>query len=277
MRTWWHHRAIDRYFEGRLDAEGEVVMRARLERCAACRAHYDRHLVVEAALSGDGSGATDRLWRSIQRAAPVAPVRAGRRASTPRLALGGAVLGAAAILLVAIPRLDSSPTRGPMITDPVPRGNADAVNTPTLHVFRSVSAHAAEPLADGASIRARDGLLFAYSSSDPALTHLMVFGIDVAYGVHWYYPAFLRAGDNPEAVPIVAGGQGIELGEEIRHDLPPGPLRIVALFLREPRRVAEVEELVRANVAGPRRTLDAPVSLPVPGSVEPSVMLRVVP
>jgi hypothetical protein len=277
MRNWWHHRAIDRYFEGRLDTEGEVLMRARLERCAACRAHYDRHLVVEAALSGGGSGATDRLWRSVQRAAPVAPVRAGRRASTPRLVLGGAVLGVAAILLVAIPRLGSSPTRAPVASDPVPRGSADAARAPTLHVFRSVSAHAAEPLADGASIRARDGLLFAYSSSDPALTHLMIFGIDAAYGVHWYYPAFLRAGDNPEAVPIVAGGLGIELGEEIRHDLPPGPLRIVALFLREPRRVAEVEALVRANVAEPRRTLDAPVSLPVPGSVEPSVMLRVVP
>jgi hypothetical protein len=144
-------------------------------------------------------------------------------------------------------------------------------------VFRSVSEHAAQPLAAGALIHARDGLLFAYSNPDPALGYLMVFGIDQAYGVHWYYPAYLRPGENPEAVSAVAGGVGIELGEEIRHPLPAGPLLVYALFLREPHRVLEIESLVRTNIAEPRRAFDGSVRLPVPGSIQTSIILEVAP
>jgi hypothetical protein len=270
-----HGAAIDRYFEGQLGAEDEARMRARLAECADCRAHYERHLVVEAALSPDGERALERLWRGVQGATRSEPPRAKVEAQRPRgrvkaLALSGA-LGAAAILVVA--RLGAPPPTRP-VSDPVARGGA-GLAPPALHVFRSVSAHAAEPLADGSAIHARDGLLFAYSNFDPALTHLMVFAIDADYGVHWYYPAFLQAGQDPKAVPIVAAGTGIELGEEIRHDLPPGPLRVVALFLREPHGVLELEARVKELVADPRRPLEAPLPPLVPGADVLSSMLRV--
>jgi hypothetical protein len=287
-----HRRAIDRYFAGRLGAAAEARMRTRVERCEQCRALYERHLVVEAALSAGGGTATDRLWRSIQlgsglsldadaRATQGTAASAARPAALlaprRRLALGGAALGAAAILLVALPRLGTRPDRAPTPGEPVARGGGAAVPAPALHVFRSVSAHAAEPLSDGAAIHAREGLLFAYSNFDAALTHLMIFAVDAGYGVHWYYPAFLRAGENPAASPVVASGTGIELGEEIRHDLPAGPLRVTALFLREPHRVLEIEDLVHAQLAEPRRPLDTAVPWLIPGAVEVSTMLRVVP
>ncbi|HVR00855.1 MAG TPA: hypothetical protein VMT47_01875, partial [Polyangia bacterium] len=192
------------------------------------------------------------------------------------LPLGAAAVGAAVILIVAMPR-SPSPPRSPTSPDPLARGDEGAVTPPELHVFRSVSPHTTAPLASGATIGPREGLLFAYSSLDPAFTHLMVFAVDSRYGVHWYYPAYLRPGDDPPAIPIAPGRAGVELGEEIRHELPPGPMRVIALFLREPRGVLEIEELVRKKLAEPRRPLESGSPLPVLGATQASIILRVTP
>jgi hypothetical protein len=279
MTCWRHGRAVDRYFEGRLDATGETRMRARLARCSRCRARYERQLVIEAALAGgDDAPASDRLWRGIEAATDrTASVPLGT--SAPRAArwlpLGVAAVGAVVIAIVALPRAPS-PTHPPTSPEPVARG-AEGTVPPALHVFRSVSPHTTAPLATGATIGAREGLLFAYSSLDPAFTHLMVFAVDSKHGVHWYYPAYLRPGDDPPAIPIAPGRAGVELGEEIRHELPPGPMRVIALFLREPRGVLEIEELVRAQLAEPRRPLEDDSPLPVRGAAQTSIMLRVTP
>src|SRR5262249_22913461 len=52
MTHWWHDRLVDDYFGGHLRVRGEDRMRARLGRCASCRARYRRHLIVEAAMPG---------------------------------------------------------------------------------------------------------------------------------------------------------------------------------------------------------------------------------
>jgi hypothetical protein len=74
----------------------------------------------------------------------------------------------------------------------------------------------------------------------------MVLAVDGRGGVHWYYPAYERLGEDPAAVPIRARALGVELGEEIRHPLPPGRLQVIALFLPAPRRVLDVERDVAA-------------------------------
>lgn len=290
MTDWWHHRQIDRYFAGRLGASRELRMRRRLERCPRCRAHYGRHLVAEAALPGGDQRAADRLWRGIRRAqaagdmqvagSPRSQVPLGRRRwwATPagRAAMAGAVLGAAVVVIGV--RGGYRPFSQPRTTaEPVARGATEApAAEPSIHLFRSVSAHAAEPVGDK-PIRAGDGLLFAYSNPDPALTHLMVFAIDQTYAVHWYYPAYLHPGENPEAVSIHAGPSKVELGEEIRHDLRPGALAVYVLFLRESHRVLEIETLIRHVVEEPARSITTAVHLPVPGSVQSSILLEVEP
>jgi hypothetical protein len=285
---WWHRRRIDRYFAGRLGIGSEARLRARMNRCAGCRAHYRRHLVMEAALPGGDERALDRLWHGIlgaagrpvpspalswamAPAATMTPMRSWWRA---RFALGGALV--ALLIAVAGGRLISRP-RVSRIGEPSPRGalrvTADA---PAIHLFRSVSARAAEPV-DVGPIQARDGLLFAYSNPDAAFTHLMVFAVDESYAVHWYYPAYQRAGENPAAIPILPGTTGAELGEEIRQRLRPGPLRLYALFLREPHRVLEIEALVRSTIEEPRRALSEETPLPLPGSAQRSLLLQVTP
>ncbi|HET6149054.1 MAG TPA: hypothetical protein VFH68_16060 [Polyangia bacterium] len=285
---WWHRRGINRYFAGALGTGGEARLRARMSRCADCRAHYRRHLVVEAALPGGETRALDRLWSGILaaggRPVPAAALdwvtgpgagRPPRSARGTRLALAGALAGLA--ILVVTGRMVSLPPRTAS-SDPTARGALPAVApSPAIHLFRSVSARATEPVVGAGPIHARDGLLFAYSNPDAAFTHLMVFAVDESYAVHWYYPAYQRAGEDPAAVAILPGTTGAELGEEIRHPLRPGLLRVHALFLREPHRVLEIEALVRRTIEEPRRPLSEETPLPLPGSAQPSLLLQVAP
>jgi hypothetical protein len=163
------------------------------------------------------------------------------------------------------------------VADPVMRGaGSGPIAGPVLHIYRSVSAHAAVPVSHGA-IRARDGLLFAYSNGDPTLDHLMVFAIDSSYNVHWYYPAYERAGQDPEAVPILPGTVGTELGEEIRHGFPPGQVRVYALFLSGTRHVLEIEAMVRKMIEEPGRPATEEARFPIAGAVQQSELLEVEP
>jgi hypothetical protein len=279
MTHWWHDRLVDDYFGERLQRRGEDRMRARLGRCASCRARYRRHLIVEAAMPGGDERALDRLWRGIASAGGIATTTTTpARASRTRLAVAAA-LAVAAIVLIAI-RLPPRDPRRPSV-DPVPRGGAIDVNgAPAIHVFRSVSAHAAEPIGSG-PIRAGDGLLFAYTNPDPRLTYLMIFAVTPtethAVAVHWYYPAYRQLGENPEAVAILPGTTGMELGEEIRHPLRPGPVRIYALFLREPHRVLEIESMLQKTSEEPSRPVTEETLLPLTGSVQSSLLVQVTP
>jgi hypothetical protein len=281
---WWHRRFVDRYFAGRLGAGAERTLRARMGRCPACRRAYDLHLVAEAALPGGEQQALDRLWRGIltggkPEAAPAAAAgAAAARAPSRRrlLSMAGALAGAAAGL-AGVWRLGRRPVTARAVADPVARGVSDTpARPPALYVFRAGPNHSAVPVRDE-PIGARDGLLFAYASSDPRLTHLMVFAVDDAYRIYWYYPPYEHPGENPEAVPIMTGEEGVELREEIRHDLRPGRARLYGLFLRRPARVLEVEALVHQVMEVPRRPPAEVVRLGVANSVETSLLLRVAP
>lgn len=279
MTHWWHDRLVDDYFDGRLRVRAESRLRARIGRCASCRARYRRHLVVEAAMPGGDERALERLWQGIAAAGGIATPRPAPapRSRARRLAIWGA-LAAAAIAVIAV-RLPSRDL-GRSTAAPVARGGAtDLTGAPVIHVFRSVSDHAAEPI--GAGIHARDGLLFAYTNPDPQLRYLMIFAVaqtdTQAIAVHWYYPAYRRLGEDPEAVSILPGTTGIELGEEIRQALRPGAVRIYALFLREPHRVLEIESIVRQIIEEPRRPVTEETRLPLAGSVQSSLLVQVTP
>lgn len=276
LTHWWHDRLVDDYFNGRSHVRAESRLRARIGRCASCRTRYRRHLIVEAAMPGGDERALDRLWQGIAAAGGIATQRRAPAArSRARLAVLGA-LAAAAIVVIAV----RFPSRDARRADPIARGGmADVTGAPAIHVFRSVSEHAAEPI--GAGIHAREGLLFAYTNPDPQLRYLMIFAVaetdTQAVAVHWYYPAYRRLGEDPEAVSILPGTTGMELGEEIRQALRPGAVRIYALFLREPHHVLEIESLVRQLIEEPRRPVTEETHLPLAGSVQSSLLVQVTP
>jgi hypothetical protein len=238
-------RRLDRYFERGLGPRGEAALRAHVAVCARCRRRYERHLLLEAALPGGTARLEGRLWRGIagRSAAPARPRPRAVWAGAGLLAAAGAAAAGVALAPAALdPARPAALERGPA------PGVEPAIELPpALHVFRAAADGRGDPLAPGGRLGPDDGVLLAYSNPGARHGWLMVFAVDDRGEVFWYYPSFERAGEDPEAVPIVRGRSGVELGEEIRHALRPGPLRFHALFLEAPARVSAVEALVRAG------------------------------
>jgi hypothetical protein len=69
----------------------------------------------------------------------------------------------------------------------------------------------------------------------------MIFAVDAGRSVHWFYPAYERAGTNPASIPIKQGLADVPLPDLIHQDWSPGPLAIHALFSSQPLSVLEVE------------------------------------
>lgn len=215
--------------------------------------------------------AEQRLWQGTVAAAtaPVeAPARYPRQLVFPALVLAGV----AVIMLVSTP----APHRA---SAPVERGSPSRskvpLQPPALHVFHALPGGGSEPVTE--RIRAGDGLLMAYSNPGTDARWLMVFAVDDGCHVHWFYPAYQRAGENPTAIAIGVRENGVELGEEIRHDFRSRQLCLHSLFLVHPMNVLEVEEIVRRACEEPQWTSSVCNHLPVAASHQEYRTLEVIP
>jgi hypothetical protein len=266
-----HRSRVDRYFAGDLGAAAIRTMFEDLWRCGACRMRYERHLLLERTLAAASAPGADRLWQSIVATSEAAPEHARKDTDghpARRRALLALSLAVAAVLLV--PPLFKEPTT----STPVPRGAPGAVMTPSLHLYRTHQGRS-EPVRG--ELHSHDGVLLAYSNPSANLGYLMVFGVDGRGGVHWYYPAYDRQGEDPAAVQIRTKAFGVELGEEIRHRLPEGDMRMFALFLRRPHRVLETEASIAAALAAHGGSVRDLESLPLVDGDQTSVLLEVQP
>jgi hypothetical protein len=226
-------------------------------------------------LPDGGARQQERLWQSILASARLASarpasvpaetplskavpttLRVGRRSFRPLALLGSGAL-AGVLLLVAVGG------HFERVSGPVARGTArEETGAPNVHLFRTIGDRQTEPVAG--TIHQDDGILIAYSNPGAELPYLMVFAVDAQGAVHWYYPAYEQPGQNPSAPAIRTRALGVELGEEIRHALPVGPLRMVTLFLRRPLRVKEVEDVVSEGWRSHGRSVTALETLPIP-------------
>ncbi len=129
-----------------------------------------------------------------------------------------------------------------------------------------------QPRPLGEQLGAHDNLLFAYTNGGPTpYPYLLVFAVDSAGRVYWYYPAWTVPGEDPEAIAIQPSERVVELHEQIAQPLPPGPLLVHAVFARRALRVSEVERALRevsAVDAGP---------LPFPDTAQQELMVGVSP
>jgi hypothetical protein len=244
-----HGSLVDRSFSEPLGPEALAEMFERVWRCARCRTRYERQLLFEQ-LRPDGDALRDeRAWQAIASAAGVsAPSAAPVAARPPVRGRGLAILTAslAAAVALALPFWPKSLQPPTHVAEPVPRGAGSLAGPAALHLYRTRGGHSE---AVQGELRTGDGILVAYSNPSSELGYLMVFAVDQAGGVHWYYPGYERLGEDPTAVPIRTGAFGVELGEEIRHDLPRGDLRMFGLFLPRPLHVLEVEAVVGRALA----------------------------
>jgi len=221
------HALVDAHFAGQASVLSDRRLWRHLPRCARCRDRYRARALLEA-LEPDG----DRRARlRIERAVFVA----GR----PRRAVFGVALvaSAALVLLVALPRDDFRA-----------RGGAPALDAPgpALAIVRVPPGGAPERV--GSVIHAGDPLAFSYvTPPDAGASHLLVFAVDAAGRVYWFWPAWTDPTADPEALAIRASATPVELAEAVRHPLPPGAVTIHALFAHRPYHVREIEAAVAAG------------------------------
>ncbi|MBN2360905.1 MAG: zf-HC2 domain-containing protein [Deltaproteobacteria bacterium] len=108
-----------------------------------------------------------------------------------------------------------------------------------LKVFRA-TATGYQPATQ--AIRADDALAFAYANqSRDRYRYLMVFARSEDGQLFWFYPAHVNVDSDPESIAICGDCATTPLPEEIEHPLPPGLLRVYALFSRQPLRVSAIE------------------------------------
>jgi hypothetical protein len=228
---------VDRHFAAAIAPRDERALRGHLEGCPGCRARYERYLLL-GRLDRRVPSAEDRLARGLG----LSRRRAWARPVVVALSL-------AAVLIALQLRANRSP-------DYAARGGALSDPEEALYVYRIAAGGPPQPVIDGA-IRPGDELAFAYRNR-AGWPRLLVYAIDDAGRMYWYHPGWTDAAAAPIAVAIDAGPDRHELPEAIAHALPPGGLRIHALFTDEPIDVQAIERGVR-----PARGVDLVVSLAV--------------
>ncbi|HVU51078.1 MAG TPA: hypothetical protein VHL80_10355 [Polyangia bacterium] len=243
MTLFARHADLGAHFAGRSSTRADRRLFRHLKTCAACREEYRTYAMLEA-LDADG--------------AERARVRMGRGLFEPvpaRRAFVSAGLVAACACLALVVSFGRTRPSEFAVRGGVHDGDAPL---PSLAIYRvpREADNAAVPAVEetqraGGVVHAGESLAFTYVNP-PAVgaTHAMIFGRDAAGRVYWFWPAWTDGSQDPESVPISAGGAPVELTEAVRHSLQPGPLTIVGLFTPKPLHVREVEAAVANGLDG---------------------------
>jgi hypothetical protein len=236
--------------EGELTRNRSQAVEQHLATCADCRGRVQELTDLARAIAAppEAADAEVDLVAAVRRRASLPPPR---RAWWPRFAAAGAVLAAAGVLLAVGLR----PSAGPAGSAFQARGGATPDDAWVgLRLFRVAGTGAIA----ATHLKRDDAVLLAYDNNGPRpFTHLMVVGADAQGGVYWYYPALAADGADGQSIAIQPGA-GIELRDEIRHALKPGPLRLYALFTRAPLSVRAVEQALR-TAGDPTRAERLPI------------------
>jgi hypothetical protein len=238
---WSRHHLVEGHFAGANGARADQRMWRHLRRCADCRVQYGTHALCEAAAPDGDQRAQDRMARAL-----FAPVSAPR----PRIWLGaGAALVAGAAALLLVPKLTRPPADEAGFHE---RGGAHPAGAgPSIALYRVAAA--GRPERAGAVVHSGDALAFSYtnpSDGEAGFSRLMIFAHDDAGHVFWYWPAWRDPAAAPTAIEIAPAATPTELGEAVRHALPPGGLTLTALFTNQAYDVRQVEAALAGGAAG---------------------------
>lgn len=253
------------YLEGEVTASERLRIEAQLRDSAEARRTLERlrnvsELLGDPAPELESIDLTARVRAAVRRPAPL-PARRAR--SFAPLWLGGVAACVGALALFSLqplqpqqlqPEDDSSEFHAKSNLGTLSEGNRWA----GIQIFRVRGSSAPERL--GARMDAGDGLVFSYTNlGAQPFQYLMIFAVDGANQVRWFYPAYERIGTNPESIAIERGRANVPLGEMVQHDFANGSLSVYALFTNVKVNVLQIEDWVKEH--------GAPAESPVRGGV----------
>ena len=244
------------YRERELSERRAGELRDHAAGCPACRARLDAltRLVgdLRAPVAAPGPHAVARMMRRLD-----APARPPRRAWPPLAAFATAAVAALALVIVRPWRLDDGTFTarggGPALAPGHVTAEAIAREAGTA-LFTLTGSHGrAVPLAAGARVAPATAYVAGYRNLSRAVPlYALVFAVDAARDVHWLYPAYTRADDDPAAIALPPTDTTRLLAETVVLDgVPPGPLHVIAIIGADRLRVSAIEPLRGDQLAAP--------------------------
>jgi len=238
------------YAENELPASRMQQIESHVGHCEQCRQRLSSLQLTLGSIGQlaeelEGVDLLSGVKAEIARVRPITP----RRFAVRRWLVGGGAMGAvaaAAIVLVMLP--------GELVEKNDGFTARSAVSELSIGAWLGVTAYRVvddSAVLLGDSMKSTESLAFTYTNAgDAPFNFLSVVGVDAKGGLHWYYPAYTREGTDPVSIPIQPGVKAAELPDQVKHELAPGPMAVLALFSKEPLRVSQVEAEIRAARKG---------------------------
>lgn len=246
---------VDAHFAGKIAPRDERLMRTHLDGCDPCRERYRKRQLL--AMIDPGAPTTEeRIGR------PLGLMPKPRALPVPLPLVAAAIALAALVLFMIRPPKNAAQEREDGFT---PRGSVVGTTTTAtskISVYRANKDSGAVVLAQG-PLQKSDELAFSYDNASNK-SYLMVFGVDDAGRVYWFYPAWTNEAENPMSLKIEPG-RVAQLPEAIRHGYAGERLTIHGLFLDTPLTVRDVEIALR----------DKRLESGIPGAIDQTFVFEV--
>jgi hypothetical protein len=217
--------------------------------CAACRDRLAAlaRLVADlrAPIAWPAAPGPREVARVMRRLDASVPAQRRRRLS-PRLAVAAGAACAALVALAVWPGRDPGAftARGGGATLTSEGVTAQAIDREvgtTLYALRAQP----EPLAAGARVSPSTAyVLGARNLASGVPLFVLAFAVDARGAVHWLYPGYATASDDPAALPLPASNATRLMADSVVLDgVAAGALRVIVVVSAEPLRVSAIERL----------------------------------
>ena len=226
---------------------------AHIARCSTCRAAMTELEALAGDLAEpvayDEEAHVQRVMGQLDNPREGARSGATRTMHRWRLLLGGGVSTLAVAAGVALfvhgqdARVDDSSFAA--------RGSKDA---PTLERNVGVRVFTGKDslvrLTNGAKVSSGAPFSAVYTNVHPRPVHLLLFAVDAENTVHWLYPAYTNAHENPASIALEPTGREQVLPTSVVLDAPArGALRFVSVVTESPLRVSDIEHRATGELA----------------------------
>ena len=248
---------LARLLDGEATESRAAYLRTHAATCARCAAAMARHQDLLADISAPAASAeaahlVAKVMRRLDGAAvpPLAPARWDWR-----WVWGGAV-GTALAVATFVLFVTARPT-GSTHEDLQGTWQARGSGTQPERLDRKVGTtlYTLDPsagrraLGADATVGQHTPLLLSYRNLFKDPVYLLAFAIDAKHDIHWLYPAYLSANEDPAAVKLPPGPGEVAMAESVVLDRPaPGVLRVITIISRTQDRVSSIERLAPVDL-----------------------------
>jgi hypothetical protein len=231
---------LARLLDGEVAERRAATLRQHADSCPACQAELRRGQRLLTRIAAPLADARPADVAGVMRRLGTRPVlsapSARSRWKVAAMALSALAASVCVLTLIPKPEQTGFQARG----DGAAKGWAHQVGV-DFHAMRPD----ARRLEKNTPVPRDTPLLGSYRNADTTgAVYLLAFAVDARGAVHWLYPGYTEAGQNPASLLLAPRRDETPLPETVVLDAPaPGPARLLTVLSREPLHVSDIESL----------------------------------